>query len=60
MWDFSHCDSPMASQSWLYFDTDRVIEEVKRVLKSDGLLVTSHLICSPAKTLLHKHQRNLC
>lgn len=31
-----------ASQSWLYFDVARAIAEVKRLLKPDGLLVTSH------------------
>jgi SAM-dependent methyltransferase len=40
-------DVVTASQSWLYFDTNRVIEEVKRLLTRDGLLLTSHLIWLP-------------
>jgi SAM-dependent methyltransferase len=31
-----------ASQSWLYFDAERAISEVKRLLKSGGVLMTSH------------------
>jgi SAM-dependent methyltransferase len=31
-----------ASQSWLYFDKERATKEVKRLLKSNGLLMTSH------------------
>ena len=31
-----------ASQAWLYFDTERAIQEVKRLLKPKGMLVTSH------------------
>ncbi|MBI3464055.1 MAG: methyltransferase domain-containing protein [Planctomycetes bacterium] len=40
-------DVVTASQSWLYFDKQRIIPEVKRLLKSDGLLVTSHLCWLP-------------
>ena len=40
-------DVVTASQSWLYFDKTLVVPEVKRVLKRDGLLVTSHLIWLP-------------
>ena len=40
-------DVVAASQAWLYFDTDRVIAEVKRLLKPDGLLVTSHFCWLP-------------
>jgi SAM-dependent methyltransferase len=31
-----------ASQAWLYFDKERTIREVKRLLKPNGLLVTTH------------------
>jgi SAM-dependent methyltransferase len=40
-------DVVTASQAWLSFDTERVIAEVKRLLKPDGLLVTSHLCWLP-------------
>lgn len=40
-------DVVTASQAWHYFDTERVIAEVKRLLKPDGLLVTSHFCWLP-------------
>jgi len=40
-------DGVTASQSWLYFDKARAVGEVKRLLKSDGFLVTSHLAWLP-------------
>ncbi|MGE0527955.1 MAG: class I SAM-dependent methyltransferase [Bdellovibrionales bacterium] len=36
-----------ANQCWLYFDKARIIPEVKRLLRSEGLLVTSHLSWLP-------------
>jgi SAM-dependent methyltransferase len=42
-------DVVTASQSWLYFDKDRAIAEVKRVLGPNGLLVTSHLVWLPRR-----------
>ena len=42
-------DVVTASQSWLYFDQDRMISEVKRLLQSDGLLVTSHFCWLPRR-----------
>jgi 2-polyprenyl-3-methyl-5-hydroxy-6-metoxy-1,4-benzoquinol methylase len=35
-------DVVTASQSWLYFEKEKVIAEVKRLLAPEGLLVTSH------------------
>ena len=35
-------DIVTASQCWMYFDPDRAIAEVRRVLKPGGLLVTTH------------------
>jgi SAM-dependent methyltransferase len=40
-------DAVTASQAWLYFDTARTVAEVKRLLKPDGLLVTSHFCWLP-------------
>jgi SAM-dependent methyltransferase len=36
-----------ANQCWLYFDKSKVIPEVKRLLKSDGVLVTGHFSWLP-------------
>lgn len=36
-----------ANQCWLYFDKTKVIPEVKRLLKSGGVLVTSHFSWLP-------------
>lgn len=35
-------DVVTASQCWMYFDPDRAIAEVKRVLRPGGVLVTTH------------------
>lgn len=35
-------DAITASQSWLYFDKERAIPEVRRMLRAGGVLVTSH------------------
>jgi SAM-dependent methyltransferase len=40
-------DAITASQAWLYFDAPRAIAEVKRLLKPDGVLATSHLCWLP-------------
>jgi SAM-dependent methyltransferase len=40
-------DAITASQSWLYFDNDRTIKEVKRLLKPDGILSISHFSWLP-------------
>jgi 2-polyprenyl-3-methyl-5-hydroxy-6-metoxy-1,4-benzoquinol methylase len=52
-------DVVTASQSWLYFDTNRVIEEVKRLLKADGMLVTSHLIWLPREDAIARTSESL-
>jgi len=36
-----------ANQCWLYFDLNKVIPEVKRLLKKNGLLLTSHFSWLP-------------
>ena len=40
-------DVVIASQCWLYFDKDRTVPEVRRVLRPSGVLVTSHLSFLP-------------
>ena len=40
-------DVVTASQCWLYFDASRAIEEVKRLLKPGGHLVTGHFCWVP-------------
>lgn len=40
-------DVVTANQCWLYFDKNKVIPEVKRLLKPHGLLVTSHMSWLP-------------
>jgi SAM-dependent methyltransferase len=42
-------DVVTASQCWLYFDKDRVIPEVKRLLAPGGKLVTCHLCWLPRR-----------
>lgn len=36
-----------ANQCWLYFDKEKIIPEIKRLLKPHGLLVTSHFSWLP-------------
>ena len=62
----SSFDFITASQAWLYFDKDRMISEVKRLLRPDGLLVTSHFswlprrdpIARTSEKLVLKHNPN--
>jgi SAM-dependent methyltransferase len=55
----SSFDVVTASQSWLYFDRSRTIEEVKRVLTADGLLVTSHLCWLPRENPIARASEEL-
>lgn len=48
-----------ASQSWPYFDKVRAIAEVKRLLKPEGLLVTSHLVWLPRQDPIAKASEQL-
>jgi len=40
-------DVTTANQCWLYFDADRTLAELRRVLRKDGLLATSHFSWLP-------------
>ncbi|MEW4490872.1 class I SAM-dependent methyltransferase [Thalassoglobus sp. JC818] len=46
-WQQPTFDVVAANQCWLYFDTDKVVRELRRILKPDGLLVTSHFCWLP-------------
>lgn len=48
-----------ASQCWLYFDKDRMIEEVRRMLKPGGSLVTSHFCWLPRLDPMARASENL-
>jgi SAM-dependent methyltransferase len=48
-----------ASQSWLYFDKERAIAEVKRLLRPDGLFLTSHLVWLPRQDAIARASEQL-
>ncbi len=56
-------DAITANQCWLYFDLSRTVPEVKRALRANGQLVTSHFswlprldpIAQAAERLIFKH-----
>jgi SAM-dependent methyltransferase len=52
-------DVVTASQSWLYFDKERVIAEVKRLLAPEGLLLTSHFCWLPRQDAVAKASEQL-
>jgi SAM-dependent methyltransferase len=55
----SSFDVITASQSWHYFDKERAIPEVKRLLRPGGLFVTSHLVWLPRQDAIAKASEQL-
>jgi SAM-dependent methyltransferase len=55
----SSFDAITASQSWLYFDQERAIAEVKRLLRPEGLLLTSHLAWLPRQDAIARASEQL-
>lgn len=48
-WQQPTFDVVTANQCWLYFDRDRVVDELRRILNRDGRLVTSHFSWLPVR-----------
>lgn len=48
-----------ASQCWLYFDRDKTVAEVKRLLVSNGHLMTCHLAWLPRRDAVAKQTEDL-
>ena len=50
----------VASQCWMYFDVERTIAEVRRVLKPGGVLVTTHFSWLPRADPVAGRARRWC
>lgn len=55
----SEFDAITASQCWLYFDRERAIAEVKRVLRSEGVLMLSHMCWLPREDEIARRSEEL-
>jgi ubiquinone/menaquinone biosynthesis C-methylase UbiE len=52
-------DAATANQCWLYFDRDRVVPEMRRVLRPGGVIVTSHLSWLPREDAVARRSEEL-
>jgi len=57
--DAASFDAITSSQSWLYFDKDRAIKEVKRLLKPDGILCITHFSWLPREDAIARASEHL-
>ena len=52
-------DAIVASQCWMYFDVDRTLAEVRRLLRPGGVLVTTHFSWLPRADALARASESL-
>jgi SAM-dependent methyltransferase len=58
-WQEPTFDVVTANQCWLYFDKQQIIEELRRVMKPGGLLVTSHFCWLPRQDEIARRSEEL-
>ncbi|MCB8932873.1 MAG: class I SAM-dependent methyltransferase [Fimbriimonadaceae bacterium] len=58
-WSGPTFDVATANQCWLYFDRERVVAELRRVLKPGGKLVTSHFSWLPRLDAIARRSEQL-
>ena len=58
-WKSPTFDFATANQCWLYFDKPKAIDELRRVLRPDGCLVTSHFSWLPREDEIARHSEAL-
>ena len=58
-WDEPTFDAVTACQCWLYFDRDRVLDELRRILKQEGLIATAHFCWLPRQDEIARRTEEL-